>query len=44
MFLKPVKSWGVSRGTFYRYQELVAEGGIDAMINRPKRTSNVLQT
>ena len=32
---------GVSRDTFYRYQELVAEGGIDALINRSRRTPNL---
>jgi transposase InsO family protein len=35
------KVMGVSRDTFYRYQELVAEGGIDALINRSRRTPNL---
>lgn len=37
---KACKVMGVSRDTFYRYQELVEEGGIDALINKPKRTPN----
>lgn len=33
---------GVSRDTFYRYQELVEEGGIDSLIdNKSRRTANV---
>ncbi len=35
------KVMGVSRDTFYRYQELVEEGGIDSLINRSRRTPNV---
>ncbi len=31
---------GVSRDTFYRYQELVEEGGIDSLINKSRRTPN----
>jgi len=31
---------GVSRDTFYRYQELVEEGDIDSLINQSKRTAN----
>jgi transposase len=31
------KITGVSRDTFYRYQELVEEGGVDALINRNRR-------
>ncbi|WP_281181163.1 helix-turn-helix domain-containing protein [Candidatus Arsenophonus triatominarum] len=30
---KACKIMGVSRDTFYRYQELVNDGGIDALIN-----------
>lgn len=30
---KACKIMGVSRDTFYRYRELVAEGGVDAQIN-----------
>lgn len=35
------KVMGVSRDTFYRYQELVSEGGVDALINKNKRVANV---
>ncbi|MBE8598226.1 IS481 family transposase [Xenorhabdus sp. BG5] len=35
------KVMGVSRDTFYRYQELVETGGIDALINQSKRTPNL---
>ncbi len=31
------KVMGVSRDTFYRYQELVETGGIDALINQSRR-------
>ncbi len=31
------KIMGVSRDTFYRYQELAEEGGIDALLNRSRR-------
>jgi len=34
------KVMGVSRDTFYRYQELVEDGDIDSLINRSKRTAN----
>jgi transposase len=34
------KVMGVSRDTFYRYQELVEEGGIDALIEKSKRKAN----
>lgn len=34
---KACKIMGVSRDTFYRYRELVAEGGVDAQINRSRR-------
>ncbi len=32
---------GVSRDTFYHYQELVNDGGIDALINQNRRVPNV---
>ncbi|GAA0819379.1 hypothetical protein GCM10009111_23300 [Colwellia asteriadis] len=35
------KVMGVSRDTFYRYQELVEEGGIDALIEKNRRTPNI---
>ncbi len=31
----------VSHYTFYRYQELVEDGGIDALINKSRRTANL---
>ena len=37
---KACKVMGVSRDTFYRYQELVEEGGVDALINRSRRVPN----
>ena len=37
---KACKVMGVSRDTFYRYQELVEEGGVDSLINRSRRTPN----
>ncbi|WGM03621.1 IS481 family transposase [Arsenophonus nasoniae] len=38
---KACKIMGVSRDTFYRYQELVDYGGIDALINQNRRVPNV---
>ncbi len=38
---KACKIMGVSRDTFYRYQELVNDGGIDALINQNRRVPNV---
>lgn len=38
--LKVCKIMGVSRDTFYRYRELVVEGGVDAQINRSRRVFN----
>jgi transposase InsO family protein len=35
------KVMGVSRDTFYRYQELVAEGGVDALIDKSRRSPNL---
>ena len=37
---KACKVMGVSRDTFYRYQELVEEGGVDKLINKSRRTPN----
>lgn len=34
------KVMGVSRDTFYRYQELVEDGGIDALIEKTRRKAN----
>ena len=38
---KACKVMGVSRDTFYRYQELVQDGGLDSLINKSRRTSNL---
>ena len=38
---KACKIMGVSRDTFYRYRELVAEGGVDAQINRSRRAPSL---
>ena len=38
---KACKVMGVSRDTFYRYQELVDDGGIDALIEKNRRTPNI---
>jgi transposase InsO family protein len=38
---KACKIMGFSRDTFYRYQELAQEGGVDALISRSKRTPNL---
>lgn len=38
---KACKIMGFSRDTFYRYQELVQEGGVDALIDRSRRKPNV---
>lgn len=38
---KACKIMGVSRDTFYRYQELVEEGGIDALIDKSRRGPNL---
>ena len=38
---KACKIMGVSRDTFYRYQELAEEGGIDALVNRSRRGPNL---
>lgn len=33
---KACKVMGFSRDTFYRYQELVEDGGVDVLINRSR--------
>ncbi|KKF34705.1 IS481 family transposase [Erwinia tracheiphila] len=38
---KACKIMGVSRDTFYRYQELAEEGGIDALVNQSRRVPNL---
>lgn len=38
---KACKIMGVSRDTFYRYQELAAEGGTDALVNQTRRVPNL---
>ncbi|GGZ79788.1 IS481 family transposase [Paraglaciecola chathamensis] len=38
---KACKVMGVSRDTFYRYQELVEEDGIDSLISQSRRTPNL---
>jgi len=38
---KACKLMGVSRDTFYRYQELVEDGNLDSLINKSRRTPNV---
>jgi len=35
------KVMGVSRDTFYRYQELVETGGIDSLIDKTRRKANI---
>lgn len=38
---KACKVMGVSRDTFYRYRELVDEGGLDALIDKNRRVPNL---
>ena len=38
---KACKVMGVSRDTFYRYQELVKDGEVDKLINKSRRAPNV---
>ena len=38
---KACKIMGVSRDTFYRYQELVNEGGVDALLDKSRRSPNL---
>ena len=35
------KVMGVSRDTFYRYRELVEDGGVDALIEKSRRSPNI---
>lgn len=37
---KACKMMGVSRDTFYRYKEAVEEGGVDALLEKTRRTPN----
>lgn len=37
-FSQACKAMGVSRDTFYRYQELVESGDIDSLIDQSRRT------
>jgi ACT domain-containing protein len=41
---KACKVMGVSRDTFYRYQELVAEGGVEALTVNASVAMNLLQS
>ena len=36
-----VKFMGVSRDTFYRYRDLVKQGGLDALIDKNRRVANI---
>jgi LmbE family N-acetylglucosaminyl deacetylase len=38
---KACKVMGVSRDTFYRYQEHAEDGGIDALVNKSSRSPNI---
>ena len=38
---KACKVMGVSRDTFYRYQERVEDGGIDALIEKSRKGPNI---
>ena len=38
---KACKVMGLSRDTFYRYQEAVNEGGVEALINQSRRAPNI---
>lgn len=37
---KACKVMGISRDTFYRYQQSVEEGGVDALINQSRKVPN----
>lgn len=39
---KACKIRGVSRDTFYRYQELVETDGLEGLINRDRRVPNLI--
>jgi molybdenum-dependent DNA-binding transcriptional regulator ModE len=41
---KACKVMGFSRDTFYRYQEAVEQGGVEALVNKSKRGPKVLLT
>ena len=38
---KACKMMGVSRDTFYRYKDAVDQGGVEALIDKPRRTPNL---
>ena len=38
---KACKMMGLSRDTFYRYKEAVEEGGVDALLDKPRRIPNL---
>jgi molybdenum-dependent DNA-binding transcriptional regulator ModE len=38
---KACKVMGVSRDTFYRYQELAQNGGLESLIDKSRRRPNV---
>ena len=38
---KACKVMGMSRDTFYRYQELVPQGGVEALATKKRRTPNL---
>lgn len=38
---KAYKVIGVSRDTFYRYQEAYAQGGVDALLHSNRRVPNI---
>lgn len=35
------KTMGMSRDTFYRYQQAVEQGGVDALLNQTRRVANI---
>ena len=38
---KACKIMGVSRDTFYRYKEAADQGGVEALVNKSRRTPNL---
>ena len=38
---KACKMMGLSRDTFYRYKEAVDDGGIDALLDKPRSVPNL---